>query len=181
MNASFDNIVFFLNAIDVLVGDEAFIALRNRRVRHRTLERVEAQTQGFMERRLQEEQQAEKEARTALEDARNRLKQRVQEFDQRRDLDVQAKQIMVRNLEEVENRRLRVLEANIDLTKNAKIRASRETMEAQIRRIRGTIRTFVVLLPPIPVLLLGAVLFVRRERREREGARAVRRLRNPYD
>ena len=181
VNASFDNIVFFLNAIDVLVGDEAFIALRNRRVKHRTLERVEVQTRGFMERRIQEEQQAEKDARTALEGARNRLKQRLQEIDERRDLDVQAKQIMVRNLEEVENRRLRVLEANIDLTKNARIRASREIMEAQIRRIRGTIRTLAVLLPPIPVLLLGAVLFVRRERREREGARAARRLKNPND
>jgi ABC-type uncharacterized transport system involved in gliding motility auxiliary subunit len=51
VNANFDNIPFFLNAIDYLSGDEASIALRSRRVRHRTLDRVESQTRNFMERR----------------------------------------------------------------------------------------------------------------------------------
>ena len=177
VNASFDNITFFLNAVDVLAGDQSFIALRNRRLIHRSLDRVEAQTRGFMERRTREEQQAEKEAQGALEAARNRLKSRVQEIEARRDLDAQAKQIMARNVEEVETRRLRVLSSNIDQEKSAKIQASRETMEAEIRRIRGTIRAMAVLLPPVPVVLLGVAFFVRRQRREREGARSVRRLR----
>jgi ABC-2 type transport system permease protein len=177
VNATFDNITFFLNAVDVLAGDQSFIALRSRRLAHRSLDRVEAQTRGFMERRTREEQQAEKEAQGALDAARNRLKSRVQEIEARRDLDAQAKQIMARNVEEVETRRLRVLSSNIDQEKSAKIQASRETMEAEIRRIRGTIRAMAVLLPPVPVFLLGVAFFVRRQRREREGARAVRRLR----
>ena len=154
------------------------LALRNRRVKHRTLERVETQTRSFVERRTREEQQAEKDARAALDEARNRLKSRVQEIDARRDLDAQAKEIMARNLQETEERRLRVLETTIDQEKNAKIQASRETMEAQVRRIRSAIRTVAVLLPPIPVLLVGATIFVRRERRERENARVLRRLRH---
>src|SRR5439155_11898763 len=47
VNASFDNITFFLNAIDFLAGDESSIALRGRRVQHRTLDRVERQTRSF--------------------------------------------------------------------------------------------------------------------------------------
>ena len=172
-SANFDNITFFSNAIDVLAGDESFIALRQRRGRHRTLERLETQTRTFMDRRAREEQQAQEEAQTALEEVRTRLTKRVENLNARTDLDAVAKQIMVRNLEETENRRLRVLETNIAEARNAKIHASRETMETGIRNIRTRIRTLAVLLPPVPVLLIGVALFVRRIRREHETARAV--------
>ena len=174
---NFDNIAFFLNVIDLQAGDESFIALRNRRAQHRTLERLEAQTQTFIERRAREEQQAQEEARTALEEARSRLQERLDSLNARTDLDAVAKQILVRNLEESENRQLGVLEANIVQERDAKIRASRETMETQVRRIRTRIRALAVLLPPLPVLAIGVAQFVRRSKRERESARAMGRLR----
>ena len=176
-NATFDNIAFFLNSVDVLAGDESFVGLRRQRVRHRTLERVEAQTRTFVEQRTTGEQQAEQEARKALADAEERQKKRVEEIRDRADLDAQAKGIMARNVEETERRKLEVLAANIELAKQAKIQASRESMESQVQRIQGTIRTIAVAAPPIPVFALGVIIFIRRRRRELEGAAAVRRLR----
>ena len=174
---NFDNITFFLNAMDTLLGEDAFIDLRSRRARHRTLERVEAQTAEFIEQRTAEEQQAEADAETALTEAQQRLNDRVAELQGRNDIDAQTRQIMVRNLEEVENRRLDVLSANIETEKDTRIQASRENMETQIRRIQTSIKTFAILLPPVPVVLLGVAIFIRRKRREREGAAAAHRLR----
>ena len=174
----FDNVTFFLNAMDVLVGDDSFVSLRNRRARHRTLERVEAQTAQFTEQRTREEREAEDEAEQAIEQAQARLDARVEELRSRTDIDAQTKQIMVRNLEEVENRRLSVLSTNIEAEKDAKIQASRETMESQIRQIQTSIQTLAVLLPPIPVFIVGVGILLRRQRREREGAAAAHRLRD---
>lgn len=174
----FDNVTFFLNTMDQLVGDTDFIALRSKRPRHRTLERVEERTRGFLEARIEGEKQAEADADAALEEAQQRLDERVEAVRQRTDLDAQTKQIMARNLQEAENRRFEVLQANIEQEKEARISASQEEMETRIRQIQNSIRTFAVLLPPLPVFGAGIGIFLRRRRKEREGEGAARRLRS---
>ena len=175
--ARFDNIRFFENTVDLLAGDTSFIALRDRQPEYRTLERLESRTRSYMEARTGEEQQAQQEAAKALEAARARLTSRVEAVNQRTDLDAVGKQIMVRNLRDIETRQLRVLETNIARARDARVRASREEMEAQVRRTRAGVRTAAVLLPPLPVFAFGLVVLARRRRLARTSARLAGRER----
>jgi len=177
-NLDFDNVTFFLNCMDVLVGDESFIALRRRRVRHRTLTTVEAKTRAFEDERAIEQQNAEVGAQRALQDAQGRLNEAVTRVRQREDLDEQTKQVMVRNQQEVEQRRFEAVKASIEADRDARIASSREMLGNQVQRIQSNIRTLAGLIPPIPVFVMGIMIFVRRRRREKEGAAAARRLRS---
>lgn len=174
---NFDNVTFVLNCIDMLVGDDSFIALRNRRVKHRTLETVENKTAEYVERRAADEHQAVLEAQRALLQAQGRLDQKVREMRARADLDEQAKEIMARNLQEVESRRFEAVKATIDAERDAKLQRSKENTEGEIRKIQNGIKLLAGLAPPVPIFIVGIFVFLRRKKREKEGAAAARRLR----
>ena len=168
-NLNFDNVTFILNAVDQLSGDSAFIGLRKRRPRYRTLEAVEARTKDFEAARTKQTDQAEGVAEQRLQEAQKRLDKAVREVEGRPDLDEQAKQVMIANLQAVETRRLKVSRVTIEDEKQREIETARADMESGIRGIENRIKLLAVVLPPIPALVLFIFMAIRRARRERIG------------
>lgn len=164
----FDNVTLVLNLLDGLAGDDAFVALRKRRPRHRTLATIEGLVKEFQDRNSRDVQAAEEEAEAQLGKAQARLDEAVRMLRERKDLDDRAKNIMVRQREEVENRRLEVERGEIEGRKQKAIRASRLRMEGAVRRVQNGVRVLAVVLPPIPALALAVVLFGLRMGRRRE-------------
>lgn len=166
-NLNLDNVTFVLNAIDDLAGERSFISLRKRRPRHRTLEAVEARTRTFEQKRDQDAQTAAATAERRLQEAQARLNAAVAAVDARTDLDEQAKQIMISNLQTAENRRLQVARANIEDERQRALENARAAMEGSIRGIQSTIKLLAVVLPPIPAFVLFLIMSVRKLARER--------------
>ncbi len=165
---NFDNVAFLLNSVDQLAGDESFIALRKRRRRHRTLERVEGLTKVYEDQRLEELRQAEENADEQLELAQKRLDDSVAVLEARTDLDLQTKRIMIANQQKIENRRLTVARKNIEDEKQRLIERSKADMEGSVRGVQNGIKIAAVALSPVPAFLL--FLFVSRRRLRREQA-----------
>ena len=173
-NLNFDNITFVLNAVDSLAGDKAFIALRKRRPRHRTLEALEARTRSFEQKRVEETQAAQGNAEKQLQEAQTRLDLAVRQIDARQDLDDQAKQIMITSVQQTETRRLTVARANVDDERQRQIENARANMEASVRGIQNTIKLLAVTLPPVPAFVLFILVSLNRLRRERIGVASDR-------
>ena len=163
----FDNVTFILNAVDVLAGDESLVDLRKKRRQFRTLERLE-------ERRREEEQltqtaidNAEAEANQLLEDARKRFDDRIKEIESRTDVDENTKRVMVESVRQAEQRKLDTQSRAIEDQKRRKIEDARLVTNQQIDRLQTAIRVAAVTIPPVPALLVGLAVLVRRRQRER--------------
>lgn len=178
LSMKFDNVTFVLNAVDSLVGDETFIDLRSRRPRHRTLVRVEEQTRGFLEAANKAEQQADAKASSELATRREQLGKRVQEIQENADLDPIAKVQMLKQAQEAEQKKMSLAEAQIEQEKNEEIQKIRAVTNRQIESLESSIRSWAVWLPPIPALVVGAIVFGRRLRNERKTLIDSRRRRS---
>jgi ABC-2 type transport system permease protein len=155
-----------------VAGDEAFVRLRKRRPRHRTLTRVEERLADHEKKQVKQSQQAEDEAKREKEAAQKRLDNKVKELQERKDIDDKTKQIMLRTLQETENRILEAAKANIDNKKNAAVARSRRQVEQAINRIWSGIRIKAVALPLIPPVLIGFIIFFWRLFQERSAGRS---------
>jgi ABC-2 type transport system permease protein len=166
----FDNVTFVLNCVDSLAGDLSYVDLRKRRIMHRTLTRLEEQTKDYVAKAEKESKAAEDEAADKLKQAQTRLDESIDALRKRTDLDPQTKAIRLEQQQAKEMLRLNVERTNIEDAKRRKIADSKAEMETEVRKIQTGVRALAVLLPPLPALFLGAIVFIVRLGRENRGA-----------
>lgn len=157
-----DNVSFVLNAIDLLSGDEAFVALRTRRTRPRTLARIEEARREFERERDDRIREAEDAAKERLDEAQKRFDDAIRQVEDRQDLDQTAKEILIAQRRAVEQRRLDVQRANIEAEKSRKIQQARQELNRRIARMETAVRVGAILLPPLPPIILACIMIVLR-------------------
>lgn len=183
----FENVTFVLNVFDYLSGEDRYTRIRNKRPQQFTLglveverekawvevnekmnaarkdvestlsrvrEEFEVSTQPLVRQieDLQKRQAKGENVRNQLEQSISTLQQRAQEEDRRLQQELT-----------VQNNRLQDEERRI-----------RRDAENAIQKIQRGYKVTAVLLPPVPPLILGLIVFTRRRLREREGISKAR-------
>ncbi|MBK8265956.1 MAG: Gldg family protein [Nannocystis sp.] len=171
----FDNVAFLLNAIDTLAGDEELVELRKRRAMYRRLTRVDAMTKEARTKREAAIEAANKKADADLKTAQEALEAAVKAINDRADLDETTKAVLLKSAEEAENRRLAAKREAIGRDKAKAVARVEAEHLREVDAVQNQIRLVAVLVPPIPALLMGAVLFGRKRRREHESIPSARK------
>jgi ABC-2 type transport system permease protein len=185
---NFDNVSFVLNLIDRLAGDDRFLEIRTRKFSHPTLQAVEMQVESARSRmeeeilRFREEyRERAAEADKAREEAVKKINDEITQMQQTARAGGQVDFNRLNQLREeaqlrdrVEAEKAAAQKRNLEQEMVRKIERIELDNELQVQRIQNWFKLWAVLLPPIPPLLLGLVVFARRRIMEREGISKTR-------
>lgn len=183
----FDNVAFVLNIFDYLSGEDRYINIRNRRAQQYTLGVVENEREREWEQVNEVINQQQKDIETTMNQARQdfadettSIVRAIEDLDRRKKnneaVDSQL-QALIDSYQQKAQAEERSLQEKLNL-ENLKLkdeeRRIRMNAEIQIQKIQGRYKVLAVLLPPIPPLILGLIVFTRRRLREREGISKAR-------
>jgi ABC-2 type transport system permease protein len=175
----FDNVPFVLNCVDVLSGDESFVRLRRKRPVHRRLDALEARAKEFDKVLAEKTKQAEDMASEELDQAQKAFEKQVDAVQAHTEWDERTKETQLANIRRIAERRLDVAKASIEDKKLNEIREGKTESEQRIRGIRNVVRFAAAVVPPLPPLILGLIVWIRRKTLENLGANPKRLVYDP--
>ena len=186
----YQNMSFVLNVIDALADEQVYLGLRNRKVDHVTLAVVEKTYESAMQRVFDLDQQLQIEYTTNMNKAESDIKAKLKPTEDEIQKELRKKnsnqyydaaklaakqrllEQQVRDLQEkYKNKQLEFENERSDKKRRIDLDA-----ELEIQEIQRQFKLAAVILPPIPPMLVGLIVFTRRRLREREGISKARRL-----
>ncbi len=183
INFRFDNVPFVLNVIDAVAGDDRFLEIRTRKPRHSTLKTVEAraaiareveaaEAAKFRAKYTAEEQKADADAKKTYAQAQ----QAVDELNRKRTSgeavdpgEFLAKMQQLAFVQEKANRGLEVKKESLRLEREKSLAEIQRKRDQDVQRIQNEFKVWATFIPPIPPLVVGIAVWIRRRVREREG------------
>lgn len=181
----FENVNFLLNIVDVLSGDDQYISIRKRKPKHSTLRIVDVGAQDARDVEFRERIKYQDEFDKAVKAIEEENKKEIDKFQKEleelqtkqkadgqggiRFQDLQSRAQKLAEVQERLKRRLEVKREQLQRQRDEKIQEIGRRVDLEIAGIKSWYKALAVALPPIPPLLVGLIVFVRRRLREREG------------
>ena len=186
----YQNMSLVSNIIDSLAGEQTYLGIRNRKVEHVTLVNIEKTYEVSMNRVFDLDQELQKEYATSisaaqssmdnkLDDLKNRIQkiQRSKEAGQAYDANkLSALMGLFESTYRDEIAKFQNKKLSLENERNEAKRRIDLEAELEIQKIQRKFKLAAVIIPPIPPLLVGLIVFTRRRLREREGISKDRRL-----
>ncbi len=186
----YQNTSFILNIVDALANVDTFLGLRNRKIEHKTLAVVEKTYEKAMQKVFDQDQQLKMDMSTKLSEAQNQVREKIrptqQEIQKLLDkknnnqsydsLKLAAKQGLLEQQIRDQNEKYQNKQLEFENERREAKRRIDLDAELEIQQIQRKFKLAAVVIPPIPPLLVGLIVFTRRRLREREGISKARRL-----
>ncbi len=169
INFSFDNVTFVLNVLDALAGDQRFIEIRKRRLKHRTLARIEERTHEAKQEATDAREQFTKDFDAEDQKEQKAVDEKVAELKKRKNMDIQQMAIEVALMQQSLEQQRQTKLAQLRAEKDQKINKIETDLALKVKQVQDRYKMWAVLLPPIPPLLVAVFVFFSRRAREREG------------
>ena len=183
-----DNGPFVLNMVDAAAGDDRFLAIRQRKPKYSTLQRIEEEARRASakeDERAAEFQRKFNEEKAKVEEEVQKIEKELTDLREANErLENEGKQV---DVDEAQRRMhiivLKLAKAQSDADKKQKelqqnlnkdLETIRRERDQDVRSVQNEFKLWSVAIPPIPPLLVGFIVFVRRRLREREGVSKAR-------
>jgi ABC-2 type transport system permease protein len=170
----FDNVTFVLNVLDTLAGDERFIPIRSRRPVHRTLTKVSSANAEAQAKVEDAREKANKEFNDAKREEQKKFDEQIAAIKKRSGGDARQLLTEVAIAQQTGQRRLDTKTEQLKQARDKQIREIERNLAGEIRRTQDAYKMWAVLLPPIPPLIVGLIVFFNRRSKEREGVSKAR-------
>ena len=169
VNLELDNVTFVLNVLDELAGDDRFIEIRKRRRVHRSLTAVEKRTEQARQITNQQREQFIAQFEDKQADERRKLDEEIEKLQQRPGIDIQQMALEVQAKMQARDKRMQAATERLERERNDAVERIERDLTMEIRRVQDRYKLAAVTLPPIPPLVVGALVFARRRRIENVG------------
>ena len=187
INFQFQNITFFLNAIDVLAGETRYPEVRRHVPTFSTLRLVELKADEARKEEAKKRTEFSSEFNKTIADAEEEnvkaereLKDQIEKLQNEGSVDP-LKMEELRRMAQVAGikkaqltKKFQVEKERLQRTRDQGIREARRQADDEISKIQNRYKLLAVFVPPIPPLLVGIVVLVSRRLREREGISKTR-------
>jgi ABC-2 type transport system permease protein len=172
----FDNVTFVLNALDALAGDNRFIEIRKRRLKHRILARVEEETKDAKKEAAEARERIDNKRQDNERAEQKLIDDKIAELKNQKNLDLQQMAIQVGMMQQDLERQRESKMEQLRRENDREFSKIETKVTSRVRRVQLLYKMLVVGLAPILPLFLALVVFVIRRLKEREGV-AKSRLR----
>jgi len=169
LDLRFDNVTFVLNALDFLAGDDRFIEIRKRRPVHRTLNKVEARTQGIIDQANREAERFRQEFDLKQADHRQRFDDAIGKLQQRQGIDLKQMAMEIQAAMQANERQMDATLERLERERDQEIQRTERSLALQIRSIQDRFKFGAVLIPPILPIALAITVYAWRRRLEKIG------------
>jgi ABC-2 type transport system permease protein len=187
---TFQNVGFVMNLIDSVTQESSYFNIRNRRIRHATLKKVEEKTNeawakfdtlrddiqiGQQTLQSEEINKAQKET-SKLESEIAQLQAKRKRGESINNSLLERKENLLKQIRQEQRQRISLVMEQKQNEDRERVRAIYLDAELNIQKAQQKFKLGAVTFPAIPPLLVGLIVFVRRRLKERAGISKARRL-----